>query len=29
VPSELIADGTSKGKAVKKVTLKYHYEPED
>ena len=29
VPSELMADGTSKGKSVKKVTLKYHYEPED
>tara|TARA_R110001606_G_C14945248_1_gene599793 strand:- start:158 stop:499 length:342 start_codon:yes stop_codon:yes gene_type:complete len=29
VPSELLADGTSKGKAVKKVTLKYHYKPED
>ena len=29
VPSELIADGTSKGKAVKKATLKYHYKPEE
>jgi len=29
VPSELLADGTSKGKKVKKVTLKYHCEPED
>jgi hypothetical protein len=29
VPSELIADGTSKGKAVKKVTLKYHAKPVD
>jgi len=29
VPSELLADGTSKGKAVKKVTLKYHYKPKD
>ncbi len=29
VPSELIADGTSKGKSVKKATLKYHYEPKD
>ncbi len=28
VPSELIADGTSKGKSVKKVILKYHAEPE-
>jgi hypothetical protein len=27
VPSELIADGTSKGKSVKKATLKYHYKP--
>ena len=27
VPSELIADGKSKGKAVKKAILKYHYEP--
>ena len=24
-----IADGTSKGKSVKKVTLKYHYKPKD
>jgi hypothetical protein len=29
VPSELIADGTSKGKSVKKVVLKYHAKPED
>ena len=29
VPSELIADGTSKGKAVKKAILKYHYKPEE
>jgi len=29
VPSELLADGTSKGKSVKKATLKYHYEPKD
>ncbi len=28
VPSELKADGTSKGKEVKKVTLKYHAKPE-
>jgi len=28
VPSELIADGTSKGKSVKKATLKYHYSPD-
>lgn len=29
VPSEVLADGTSKGKKVKKVTLKYHYKPEE
>tara|TARA_R110001592_G_scaffold248467_1_gene510809 strand:- start:68 stop:409 length:342 start_codon:yes stop_codon:yes gene_type:complete len=29
VPSELLADGTSKGKSVKKATLKYHYKPEE
>lgn len=29
VPSELIADGTSKGKSVKTATLKYHYKPEE
>ena len=29
VPSELIADGTSKGKSVKKAILKYHYKPEE
>ena len=29
VRSELIADGTSKGKSVKKATLKYHYKPEE
>ncbi len=29
VPSELKADGTSKGKSVKKVTLKYHANPND
>lgn len=29
VASEVLADGTSKGKKVKKVTLKYHYKPEE
>ena len=29
VPSELLADGTSKGKSVKKAVLKYHYEPDE
>jgi len=29
VPSELLADGTSKGKSVKKVVLKYHYKPDE
>ena len=29
VPSELIADGKSKGKAVKKAILKYHAKPVD
>ena len=29
VPSELLADGTSKGKSVKKAVLKYHYKPDD
>ena len=28
VPSELKADGTSKGKSIKKVVLKYHAKPE-
>ena len=29
VPAELIADGTSKGKSVKKVILKYHADPDN